>query len=110
MLKKIKYLIDNITQKDDEEKVLSRRSFLFTLPALIAVPKLIEPAIKYKIRQPGMSTIIEVTSAKIGNLELGPGLLEIKHYQKEIFDLAQRRFVFGEKRSKLIDVRGDYLK
>lgn len=41
--KKIKYLIDNIAGKDEEEKqglVLSRRSFFFTVPALIVAPKL----------------------------------------------------------------------
>lgn len=41
--KKIKYLIDNISKKDDEEKIkLSRRTFLIGLPTLVVVPKLIE--------------------------------------------------------------------
>jgi hypothetical protein len=44
MWKKIKYLIDNLSTKDDEEKtIMGRRAFLFTLPALVTVPKMITP-------------------------------------------------------------------
>jgi len=42
MWNKIKYWIDNLTDKDEEEQVSSRRKFLFTIPAVIVLPEIIK--------------------------------------------------------------------
>ena len=85
MWKKIKYLIDNI-QDTDEQVVLSRRKFLFTLPTLVAIPKMIEPVWGESI----------LSKVKYPYWEVPPGTnLEILRYRDDLVELTSKAFILN---------------
>lgn len=114
---------DDVIDEEYEEKngVLTRRSFLFMLPGVVTLPKIIteipkvvKPTIEYSIFD--VVPVIEAPVAMSGCMVssssfmdfLAPGAIEINRYQKEIFNMVRRKYVFGddwkkEQRRKIVE-------
>ncbi len=113
---KIKYVIDNLSDKDEEEKngiIFSRRKFLISLPALVVVPKLVEgvrvnytalslePPLKFSAyigdEFCGVSDEFPKIELKEFSDFISPGAIELNRYQSEIMNLVKRNSVFGQR-------------
>lgn len=83
---------------EEKNGVLSRRNFLISIPAILAVRKVLPSEPLVELVQPtvapvALSGIIIQPYADF----LAPGAIEITRYQTEIFNQVQRKFVFGSK-------------
>ena len=94
-------IAEELEEEYEEKKgVLSRRNFLISIPAIVAVRKILpkEPLIEVvqsiETRSPiALSGCIVQPYADF----LAPGAIEINRYQAEILNMVQRKFVFGSK-------------
>lgn len=78
-----KYIDDNpeieADVKVEEQRILSRRKFLFMLPAIVVLPKLIASPVEY---------VIEYNVSPL----LPPSSIEVERYQEELLKIVAKVF------------------
>lgn len=102
MWKKIKYLIDNLTDKEDQElkdkNIQSRRKFLFTLPALVTVPLILKPTLETILSVGGKEQVVSAlqVSSVSGMVYDVPGLTSLETWREYNIRIVAKAFDVSE--------------